>query len=75
MPAAEALNCCELSLMRYSGWSSEDQNADINADGNNQTLEVSVGNKYVLAWTQDHVCYALAENLSTFCSPPETAGD
>lgn len=45
MPATEALECYNPSLVGDFGQSSETQNADRNKDGNGQAQEDAVGNK------------------------------
>jgi hypothetical protein len=45
MQAREALEWCKQSLMGDSGGSSDDQNANTNADSKDCTHEVSDGNK------------------------------
>lgn len=45
MLARETLECFKSNLMRHSSQISEDQNANVNADGKDQAQEISFGNK------------------------------
>lgn len=70
MPAEEvARECCKLTLMGDSDENSEDLNADRNAASKSQAQEVSVRKEDCTGcYIPAHVCYALEENLSAFCS-------
>lgn len=55
------------------GQITEDQNVDRNADGENQSQEVSDRKEDATKiQTRGHVYYSLLENLSMFCSQPDT---
>lgn len=72
MQAGKALEFCKQGLMRSSGGSSEDHNANQTVDSKIWAHEVSgekedsIGN-----WTTGHSCYILAKKLSIFCSGSE----
>lgn len=52
---------------------SKDQNADKKTDGKDQAQDISGENKdFIGSWIPGHVYYAQEENLSTFCSWPES---
>lgn len=58
--------------MADSGESSEDQNVDRNMVSKDRACEVSDGNKDAVGnWTQDHLCYILAKNVSTYFPHPK----
>lgn len=72
--ARESLECHTQRWTAHSSWSSENQNADRNAERKGLVQEVSVKNKYYIGswiWIRDHYVTFWHKRLSTFCPHPE----